>query len=92
MASQAFQWIDSPSGLAHLAEALATASEVALDTESNAMHAYRERLCLVQIGVLGPKGQPDALAVFAIDPLAFANIETTLQRIRASLAPRVDPI
>jgi hypothetical protein len=24
--------------------------------------------------------------------LAFANIETTLQRIRASLAPRVDPI
>ena len=83
MASQAFQWIDSPGGLAHLAEALATASEVALDTESNAMHAYRERLCLVQIGVLAPEGQPDALAVFAIDPLGFASVA-------AAVAPLVD--
>ena len=59
-------WIDRADGLAELVHALAEAPELALDTESNSMFAYRERLCLVQLAVGSP---PERL--FAIDPLAF---------------------
>jgi len=56
-------WIDRPEGLAELVPVLSVVEELALDTESNSMFAYRERICLVQLNVGG--------RLFAIDPLAF---------------------
>lgn len=56
-------WIERPEGLAELVPILSAAGELALDTESNSMFAYRERICLVQLNVGG--------RLFAIDPLAF---------------------
>jgi len=56
-------WIDTPEGLAEVAAACASAEWIALDTESNSMHAYQERCCLVQINAGG--------RMFVIDPIAL---------------------
>jgi len=53
--------VDDPAALRELCARLADAPVAALDTESNGMHAYRERVCLLQISV--PDGD------FVIDPL-----------------------
>lgn len=66
-------WVESSTGLAVLDAALADVHELALDTESNSMFAYRERLCLVQLGFGGaPSDEREgAMQLYAIDPLAF---------------------
>ncbi|HET8734883.1 MAG TPA: ribonuclease D, partial [Anaeromyxobacteraceae bacterium] len=51
-----------PAALAALAGRIAAEPVVALDTESNSFHAYRERVCLLQISVPGED--------FIVDPLA----------------------
>jgi len=61
-------WIRAPADLTALAEELATAEAIALDTEADSLHHYPERLCLVQIG--DPAGR-----VFFVDPLALADLE-----------------
>jgi ribonuclease D len=52
--------------LAALAERLAREPFVAVDTEANSLHAYRERLCLVQFSTPAE----DAL----VDPFAFEDL------------------
>ncbi len=69
-------WIDTAAGLAEVAAACASASWIALDTESNSMHAYRERCCLVQINAGGQ--------MFVLDPIAlgaevFAVLKSPLE-------------
>jgi len=66
------RWVEQPEGLAELSAALATTHELALDTESNSMFAYRERVCLVQLNLVDHThaGTP---RLFAIDPLAFES-------------------
>src|SRR5471030_370907 len=62
-------------GLGQLVRALASYPVVAVDTESNSLHAYRERVCLIQFStpaadyIVDPIGLPD------LNPLApfFAN-------------------
>ncbi len=54
--------VDRPDLLAALAAEVAGEEVVALDTESNSFHAYRERICLMQIST----GRAD----YVIDPLA----------------------
>lgn len=56
-------WIDTPAGMAEVAAACASATWIALDTESNSMHAYKERCCLVQINASG--------RMFVLDPIAL---------------------
>ena len=52
--------------LGRLVRALASSPVVAVDTESNSLHAYRERVCLLQFSV------PDA--DYIVDPLALADV------------------
>jgi ribonuclease D len=62
--------------LVRLVDALASCPVVAVDTESNSLHAYRERVCLVQFStpaadfIVDPIGLPDlnALAPFFANP------------------------
>jgi len=71
-------WIDTPAGLAEVAAACAAAPWIALDTESNSMHAYTERCCLVQINAGG--------RMFVLDPIALGA-----PALAALKAPLEDP-
>ena len=54
--------------LARLVLALAPCPVVAVDTESNSLHAYRERVCLIQFST------PDA--DFIVDPIRLADLSS----------------
>ena len=55
-------FVADPASLEALARRLEVEPRVALDTESNSFHAYRERVCLMQISI--PGGD------FIVDPIA----------------------
>ncbi|MGH2520871.1 MAG: ribonuclease D, partial [Anaerolineales bacterium] len=62
-------------GLATLARDLASEPAAAVDTESNSLYAYRERVCLIQFSLPGRDYIVDPLALADLSPLAplFAN-------------------
>jgi len=41
-------WVDTPSALIRLVETLSREPRLAVDTEANSLHAYREQVCLIQ--------------------------------------------
>lgn len=53
--------------LSDLVTDLAASTTVAVDTESNSLHAYRERVCLLQFST--------ATTDYILDPLAFADLD-----------------
>jgi ribonuclease D len=55
--------VADPQSLERLREALQSEPVVALDTESNSFHAYRERVCLVQVSTPASDWILDPLAV-----------------------------
>jgi ribonuclease D len=61
--------------LDHLVQALASEPIVAVDTESNSLHAYRERVCLIQFSTSTADFIVDPIRVPDLDALAafFAN-------------------
>jgi ribonuclease D len=61
--------IADPDGLQTLAQSLQTASRAAVDTESNSLHAFRERVCLIQISLPDRDYLVDPLAVPDLSPL-----------------------
>ncbi len=58
--------IKSPTELTDLVRKLEASHQVAVDTESNSLFAYQERVCLIQFSIPGQ----DAL----LDPLAFDDL------------------
>src|SRR4029079_14982483 len=61
--------IDRASDLEAAAAEIAQASVVAIDTESDSLYSYRERVCFLQIGVESHAWLGDTLAVRALAPL-----------------------
>jgi ribonuclease D len=59
-------WVDTSSALKRLAEALSRQQCIAVDTEANSLHAYRERVCLIQFST------PEA--DYLVDPLALDDL------------------
>jgi ribonuclease D len=75
--------IASTKQLTALLSQIATADRVALDTEADSLHSYREKLCLLQISVpaaANANGHDD----FIVDPLAGVDLEP----LRRALEPR----
>lgn len=75
--------IASEQELADLIRQIQASDRVALDTEADSLHSYREKLCLLQISA------PSAVATgrgddFIVDPLS--NLD--LQPLRCALEPR----
>ena len=67
--------VESPEALARCAEQLARARVIGVDTESDSMHHYREKVCLIQVSDLHTDFVIDPLRVPDLSPLneIFAN-------------------
>jgi ribonuclease D len=59
-------WVDQPTLFNQMIGDLATQPRLAVDTESNSLHAYREQVCLIQFST----PQKD----YVIDPLALDDL------------------
>jgi ribonuclease D len=72
--------VADPQTLAVLTEALRKEPLVAIDTESNSFHVYRERVCLIQISTPAADYVVDPLAVDVrpLGPVLFDGRETVL--------------
>ena len=60
-------WVDSTQLLRQMLNDLTTQERVAVDTESNSLHAFREQVCLLQFSSL----QADYL----VDPLVLKDLQ-----------------
>jgi len=79
-ASERIAVIASVAQLAKLLPKIQAIDRVAIDTEADSLHSYREKLCLLQISVPGHDYVVDPLANVDLRPLctALANKETVL--------------
>jgi ribonuclease D len=59
-------WVDAPAGFRAMLAHLRGEAALAVDTESNSLYAYRERVCLIQISV------PEV--DYLVDPLALHDL------------------
>lgn len=66
-----YSYIDTPEGLRRLAERLAAAGRVAVDTEADSLHHYFEKVCLIQLTAAGEN--------FILDPLAGLDLAAFLE-------------
>ena len=58
--------VDTPNALKHLAELLSRETRLAVDTEANSLHAYQERVCLIQFSTPATD--------YLVDPLALDDL------------------
>lgn len=63
------EYIDTPAALRRIIPQLAQASLLAVDTESNGMYSYQERICLIQISTRSTDYIIDPLALDDLSPL-----------------------
>jgi ribonuclease D len=59
-------WVDHPHSFEDMIAELSKQSRIAVDTESNSLHAYREQVCLIQFST------PDR--DYILDPFVFADL------------------
>ena len=64
--------IQTDSQLAELLPQLAPVDRIAVDTEADSLHCYYEKLCLVQLSIVGHDYLVDPLAKLDLKPLAHA--------------------
>jgi len=69
------QWIATPAALRRMVQDLSHCTQVAVDTESNGLHAYQEQVCLLQFSTGDVDYLVDPLALDDLSPLGpiFAN-------------------
>ncbi|MCK4827189.1 ribonuclease D, partial [bacterium] len=60
--------MDEPDALESLAQRLSGCDIIALDTESNSLYAYRDRVCLIQVSI--PRGD------YLVDPLTLTDLSS----------------
>ena len=58
--------VNTPDALQEMLYRLAAAPAIAVDTESNSLYAYQERVCLIQFSVPGED--------YLVDPLALDDL------------------
>ena len=61
-------WVATPNALAAMVQRLYQQPVIAMDTESDSMHAYFEKVCLIQFSVPG--------ADYLLDPLVLPDLST----------------
>jgi ribonuclease D len=63
-------WVDSPDLLVEISKHFLSYPILAVDTESNSLHAYKERVCLIQFSTPETDYLIDPLALVDLSPLA----------------------
>ena len=63
-------WVDTPNLFDQMIADLSAQSRIAVDTESNSLHAYREQVCLMQFSTPKKDYVVDPLALEDLNPLA----------------------
>src|SRR3990172_3893407 len=83
MASELLPPVVVPSAdeLRRLIAALQAAPRLAVDTESNSLHAYRERVCLIQVSTADDDYLIDPLAVADLSPLAPLLADPAIEKV-----------
>jgi ribonuclease D len=68
-------WVDTTQSMQHMLLDLGDQPRLAVDTESNSLHAYREQVCLLQFSTARTDYLVDPLALKDLNPLApiFSN-------------------
>jgi len=75
------QWVDTQDTLQKMIDDLSGQSRIAVDTESNSLHAYREKVCLIQFST--------STKDYIVDPLSFEDL-SPLSSIFAN--PKIEKI
>jgi ribonuclease D len=73
--------VQTPDGFAALLEDLKQQKQIAVDTESNSLHAYRERVCLIQFSTPDADYVLDPLALDELSPLGGIFASPSIEKI-----------
>ena len=73
--------ITSPAQLAAFLEEASAHPAVAVDTESNSLHAYHEQVCLIQLSTRQADYVVDPLAGFDLSPLGELFADPSVQKV-----------
>lgn len=74
-------FITTYDALCHLVEQLSQETLIALDTESNSMHAYRGRVCLIQLSTREKDYIIDPLTIADMQPLGQLLVDPAIEKI-----------
>jgi len=74
-------WVATPAALQKMADELACWTRIAVDTESNSLHAFREQLCLIQFSTPQTDYLVDSLALDDLSPLASIFAKSWIEKI-----------
>lgn len=74
-------YIDSQEALDTLVESLQGENLLAIDTESNSLYAYRERVCLIQLSTRTADYLIDPLSVDSLQPLAPLLADPAVEKV-----------
>ena len=73
--------VDTPERFASLLDDLRHQSQIGVDTESNSLHAYHERVCLVQFSTPDDDYVLDPLAINDLSPLGAIFSSASIEKI-----------
>ena len=74
-------WIDTAQTFRAMMDELSAHTRLAVDTESNSLHAYRERICLIQLSTLHTDYLLDPLALHDLSPLESVFTNPHIEKI-----------
>lgn len=74
-------WVNDENNLKRMVEHLSMQTRLAVDTESNSLHAYREQVCLIQFSTRKKDYIVDPLAIDDLGPLAPLFSSTKTEKI-----------
>ncbi|MCI0551704.1 MAG: HRDC domain-containing protein [Anaerolineae bacterium] len=74
-------WVDEQHSLQQMIGELCAQPRVAVDTESNSLHAYRERVCLIQFSIPEKDFVVDPFALRDLNSLAPLFANRTIEKI-----------
>jgi len=73
--------VENDESYAHMCADFAAQPAIAVDTESNSLHAYQERVCLIQISTRAQDYLVDTLALDSLDLLGEVFANPAIQKV-----------